>query len=108
MVSVESRNRDDADLAEGQTGRAADRIKLALKEGPAYPEDIAEATGMPLKTVQNNLTRLRKKGEVEPTGEKDGRSEEVCLTVPHPGPFRGSGTEDAEEEGPQGRLDPGF
>jgi hypothetical protein len=105
MVFVDARELDDADLAEEQTLSPAKRIKLVLEDGPAYPEDISEATGIPLKTVQNNLTKLRKKGEVEPTGEKEGRSEQVRLSVPDPGPPKGSGTRDTEEEGPQGRLD---
>lgn len=60
---------------------APDRIKLALKEGPKYPEELAEETGLPTKTVRNTLTKLRKAGEVEGTGkyEGEGRSEQIQL-----------------------------
>ncbi len=46
-----------------------------------YPEDIAEATGLELGTVKNALTKLRKAGKVQPTGNTSGRggSEEVRL-----------------------------
>jgi hypothetical protein len=36
-----------------------------------YPEDIAEMTGLELGTVKNNLTALRKSGDVANTGNKN-------------------------------------
>ena len=76
---------DAADLAEERTLNAADRIKLALEDGPAYPEELAEYTGIPIKTVRNILSKLRGAGEVEGTGEREGegRSEQVRL-IPKP------------------------
>jgi hypothetical protein len=47
---------------------------MALAEGPSYPEDIAEATNLALGTVQNAITKLKKQGVVEPTGEKRGNA----------------------------------
>jgi hypothetical protein len=71
-----------AELAEDATLTAPERVKLALEEGPAYPWEIAETTGVPLKTVKNVLTELRKQGMVETTGQTEGQSEQVRLSVP--------------------------
>lgn len=54
----------------------------ALEQGPAYPWEIAEFTGLAVKTVKNTLTGLRKQGVVEATGETEGRMEQVRLSVP--------------------------
>ena len=71
-----------ADLAEEATLNATDRVKLALEQGPAYPWEIAEFTGLAVKTVKNTLTGLRKQGIVEPTGQTESRTEQVQLSVP--------------------------
>jgi hypothetical protein len=55
-----------AELAEEATLTAPERVKLALEDGPAYPWEISDATGVALKTVKNVLTGLRKQGTVEP------------------------------------------
>jgi DNA-binding transcriptional ArsR family regulator len=73
---------DASELAEETTLNAADRVKLALEGGPAYPWEIAEATGLAIKTVKNALTGLRKQELVEPTGEVESRTEQVQLSVP--------------------------
>ena len=73
---------DASELAEEATLNATDRVKLALENGPTYPWEIAEHTGLALKTVKNVLTGLRKQGVVEPTGEVENRTEQVRLTVP--------------------------
>jgi hypothetical protein len=72
---------DAADLAEEGTLKAADRIKFALQVEAAYPEELAEYTGIPIKTVRNTLSTLRGAGEVEGTGEREGEghSEQVRL-----------------------------
>jgi hypothetical protein len=91
-VTLEPKALDAADLAEEGTLNATDRVKMALELGPAYPQEIAEATGIVEKTVKNTLSRLKKKGEVEPTGEKDGRAEQVRLTASQrPNPYIGTG-----------------
>jgi DNA-binding transcriptional ArsR family regulator len=71
---------DATELAGETVLNARDRVMLALKGGPAYPTDISEATHMPLRTVKNELTRLRKRGLVEYTGEVQGQAREVRLT----------------------------
>jgi predicted ArsR family transcriptional regulator len=71
---------DATDLAEESTTNAGDRVLLTLKDGPAYPEDIAARCAMPKGTVKNELTRLRKRGLVEYTGEVRGQARQVRLT----------------------------
>lgn len=71
-----------AELAEEATLNATDRVKLALEQGPAYPWEVAQFTGLAVKTVKNTLSGLRKQGLVEPTGETENRTEQVRLSVP--------------------------
>jgi hypothetical protein len=88
-VSLEAVELKAAELAEEATLTATERVKLALEDGPAYPWEIAETTGVPLKTVKNTLTGLRRQGVVEPTGEVEGRAEQVRLSVPSSQPYKG-------------------
>jgi len=81
-VSLEAIELDASELAEEATLNATDRVKLALENGPAYPWEIAESTGLAVKTVKNALTGLRKQEVVEPTGEVENRTEQVRLSVP--------------------------
>jgi len=71
---------DETDLATERTLNADDRVKLALNSGPAYSDEIAERTELALGTVQNSITRLKRRGEVEPTGGKKGSAEQIRLT----------------------------
>jgi AAA domain len=93
-VSLKAVNLDPAQMAEEATLTAPKRVKLALQDGPLYPSEIAEATGVLVKTVKNSLTELRKNGTVEPTGEKEGREERVRLIVPTSLSLKGDGTRD--------------
>jgi hypothetical protein len=81
-ISLEESPLDATELAEETTLTAADRIMLTLEEGPSYPADIAEACNIPLGTVKNELTRLRRRGLVEYTDNTDPRTraQEVRLT----------------------------
>jgi AAA domain len=79
-ITVDVQSLDATELAEEAVLNAGDRVMLALKGGPAYPTDIAETCIMPLGTVKNELTRLRKRGLVEYTGEVEGQARQVCLT----------------------------
>jgi hypothetical protein len=81
-VSMEAIELDASELAEEATLNATDRVKLAMESGPAYPWEIAEHTGLAVKTVKNVLTGLRKQEVVEPTGEVENRTERVRLSVP--------------------------
>jgi len=81
-ITVSPEKLDPADLAEEGTLNSTDRVRLALEDGPAYPVQIAEATGLAVKTVKNALTKLRKAGEVEATGNVEHQAEEVSLVSP--------------------------
>jgi hypothetical protein len=83
-ITVDEHELDASDLAEERTVNADDRVLLAVKNGPCYPADIAETTGMALGTVKNTLTRLRKvDGLLEYTGEvhPQSRAKEVRLSA---------------------------
>ena len=73
-----------SELAEEVTLTATERVRLALEGGPAYPWEITETTGIPLKRVKNVLTRLRKQGVGEPTGATEGQADQVHLSVLRP------------------------
>ena len=75
-VGLEAAELDASELAEEATLDATDRVKLALENGPAYPWEIAEHTGLAVKTVKNALTGLRKREVGEPTGEVEKRTEQ--------------------------------
>ncbi len=79
-ITVDAHTLDATELAEETVLNARDRVLLSLKAGPAYPADISEGCLMPLGTVKNELTRLRKRGLVKYTGEVQGQAREVCLT----------------------------
>jgi hypothetical protein len=79
QITVRPEKLDPADLAEEGTLNSTDRVRLALEDGPKYPVDIAEATGLALKTVKNALTKLKKRGEAAPTGNVEHQAEEVSL-----------------------------
>jgi DNA-binding transcriptional ArsR family regulator len=79
-ITVEAHTLDAIDLAGESVLNARDKTMLALKGEPAYPAEIAEACVMPLGTVKNELTRLRKRGLVEYTGEVQGQARQVRLT----------------------------
>jgi hypothetical protein len=108
-VSLEPVELEAAELAEEATLNATDRVKLALEQGPAYPWEIAEFTGLAVKTVKNTLTGLRKQGLVEPTGEVEHRTERVQLSVPASlAPIRdwdGDGTKPDREDLQDGLLE---
>src|SRR5919112_4298180 len=61
-VRLRQKKHNFGPLAEEATLNATERVKLALQGGPSYPWEIAEHTGLALKTVKNALTGLRKQG----------------------------------------------
>jgi hypothetical protein len=93
-VTLDGAELDADELAEEGTLNATDRVRHALVEGPAYPEEIAEVSELATKTVKNALTGLRKQGIVEATGERAGRTEQVRLCVPASLPYKGDGDGD--------------
>lgn len=70
---------DATELAREGTLNAEDRILLALHADPAFPDELAEVTSLAVGTVKNYLTRLKKRGQVEYTGEVKGRAQQVRL-----------------------------
>lgn len=80
-IKLERDELDEEELAGERTLNGSDRVKLVLKEGPAYPNELAERTGMALGSVQNCITGLKKGGEVESTGENKGRAQQVRLVA---------------------------
>jgi hypothetical protein len=96
-VGLEAVELGAAELAEETTLNATDRVRLALEEGSAYPWELADATGLAVKTVKNALTGLRKRGLVETTGEMDHRMEQVRLRVPASPLYKDDGDGDAAE-----------
>lgn len=84
-VKINVRELDAGELAGERTLNAIDRVSMALEDGPMYPENIADATGLELGSVKNVLTKLRKNGTVKDTGNKNrhGASEvSLSSTIP--------------------------
>ena len=79
-----------ADLAQEATLNAEDRVAAALEDGPAYPDEIAETTGLVRGTVKNKITALKKAGRAEITGEIRSQMEQVRLVAPRHRPIKGS------------------
>lgn len=100
MVSVEATELDAAALAEEDTLNSTDRIRLALEDGSAFPDELAESTGLAIGTVKNALTKLRSKGLVESTGEMQGKAQQVRLASSSSS-FPGDGDSDDGSDGRQ-------
>jgi hypothetical protein len=89
-IIARTRELTPADLAQEQTLNAVARVRAALEDGPAYPDEIAEVTGLSGGTVKNSITTLKKTGEVEITGETNGRMEQVRLSASSARPIKDS------------------
>ncbi len=79
-----------SDRAQEATLNAEDRVAAALEDGPAYPDDLVEATGLARGTVKNKITALKKAGRVEVTGEIRSQMERVRLVAPRHRPIKES------------------
>ncbi len=64
-ITVDEYELDDTELAEENIMNADDRVMLMLNGGPAFPQEISDQSYLPLGTVKNSLTRLRKRNLVE-------------------------------------------
>jgi hypothetical protein len=69
----------------------------ALQAGPAFPDELAEMTGLAQGTVVNCLTQLKRSGKVETTGEVKGKAQQVRAT-PSPLVIKGSGDGDDSKQ----------
>ena len=82
-ITTEARELDADDLSTEQTLNSTERVVKALESGPAFPMEIGDKTGLALGTVKNVITKLKKRGHVEDTGEKDKTgAHQVQLVVP--------------------------
>jgi DNA-binding transcriptional ArsR family regulator len=77
------------DMAQEITLNSKDRVKAALEDGPAYPDELVETTGLPRSTVKNAVTALKKAGIVEITGEVENQKERVRLVAQVARPING-------------------
>jgi hypothetical protein len=81
-ITVAEHSLDATELAQEATLNARDRVMLVLKDGAGFPADIVERAEMPLGTVKNALTDLRKRRLIENTAEVNPhtKAREVTLT----------------------------
>jgi hypothetical protein len=105
MVTLEAVELAAAELVDEGTLNAKERIKLALRDGPKFPADLATATGLALKTVKNRLGELRRAGLVKPTGRVEDQAEQVSLVSP---PLYRDGDRDTTSEEDDGQGDQGY
>jgi DNA-binding transcriptional ArsR family regulator len=79
-------------VVQPEPASAREEVLEALRRGGAmYPDEIAEATGLEKKTVQNRLSELRKASLVVDTGETHGRSRQVAIYSQGSQPTKGTG-----------------
>jgi hypothetical protein len=90
MIFATMRDLTPADLAQEATLNAEDRVVAALQDGSAYPDEVAEITGLVRGTVKNKITALKRAGRVETTGEIRSQMEQVRLVAPRHRPIKGS------------------
>lgn len=95
-ITASVRELASADRAQEATLNSKDRVVAALEDGPAYPDDLVEATGLARGTVKNAITTLKKAEQVETTGEVRGQMERVRLVAPAARPIKGSASSAAE------------
>ena len=73
-----------------------DHILISFTEhGPCTAENVSEVTGIPLGTVKNNVTKLKKEGKLAPTGEKRDKADVYKSIVTPSQPYRGWDSDDA-------------
>ncbi|PLS85374.1 MAG: hypothetical protein CYG60_12955 [Actinobacteria bacterium] len=98
QVTIDAVELEEEDLTTEETLSARDRVLMALRMvGEGTPSEVAElTTGLTLGTVKKELSKLRKGGAVEETGEVRDRARVVrCVTVTDT--YRGNGNGNAPE-----------
>ena len=100
MILASTRHLTAADRALETTLNAEDRVLAALEDGPAYTDELVEATGLVRGTVKNKLTALKKAGRVETTGEIRSQMEQVRLVSLAARPYIGSAANYTSKERP--------
>ncbi len=97
-ITASVRELTPADRAQESTLNSKERVVAALEDGPAYPDELVESTGLTRGTVKNAITALKRAGVAEVTGETRGQMEQVQLAAPAARPIKGnaaSATNDA-------------
>jgi DprA winged helix domain len=103
-ITATVRDLTPADRAQETTLNSKDRVLAALEDGPAYPDELVETTGLTRGTIKNAITALKKAGRVEVTGETQGQMEQVQLVAPAARPTKGSATSAAADMTPGQRI----
>jgi hypothetical protein len=98
MIVASTRELTPSDRAQESTLNAEDRVTAVLEDGPAYPDEIAEVTGLARGTVKNKITALKKAGRIEITGEIRSQMEQVQLVAPAARPIKGSAASATPQE----------
>jgi hypothetical protein len=80
MIVATTRELTTSERAQEATLNSKERVLAALGDGPAYSDEIAEATGLSAGTVKNAITELKKAGRATVTGEVRGRLEQVQIS----------------------------
>jgi DNA-binding MarR family transcriptional regulator len=80
QITMQREELGEEELREERTLNSSDRVLLALRDGPTYPNNLVEPTGVKLGSVKNTLTGLRREGLIEDTGQQQGQAREVRLT----------------------------
>jgi DNA polymerase I-like protein with 3'-5' exonuclease and polymerase domains len=78
-ITVERTELTQAELAEEATVSIRKRILIALEDGPAFTDALAERLNAEHKTVSNRVSDLVKSEKVEYTGREENRFREVRL-----------------------------
>jgi DNA-binding transcriptional ArsR family regulator len=97
MIVARGRDLTPSDRAQEGTLNSKDRVLAALEDGPAYPDEVVEATGLSRSTVKNAITTLKKIGRVEVTGEAQGQMEQVRLVAAVALPIKGKAAKATSE-----------
>jgi DNA-binding transcriptional ArsR family regulator len=104
MIVAKTRELSPADRAGESSLNADERVVAALEDGPAYPDEIAETTGLARSTVKNKINALKKAGRVEVTGEVRGQMERVRLVEKRERPRKdGAGSADLADSPYKGK-----
>ncbi len=89
-ITASIRELAPTERAQETTLNSKDRVVAALEDGPAFPDELVEITGLTRGTVKNAVTALKRAGMVETTGEAQGRMEQVRLSALTALPIKGS------------------
>jgi hypothetical protein len=96
-ITASVRELTPSDRAQEATLNARDRVLAALEDEPAYPDELAESTGLARSTIKNEVNRLKKAGRLEPTGEVKGQMEQVRRVDLRTRPIKGKSAKSASK-----------